>query len=64
MPETIVEKIYQIIRGSSFDDAPEDAEAIFKAVLDDQREWADSGLNAWRLSIARRVIDAYEKDRS
>jgi len=33
-----------------------------QAVLDDMREWADSGLDAWRPNIAHRVIDAYEKD--
>ena len=61
MPETIVEKICQIMRGSSFDDAPEDAEAIFKAVLDDQREWGQERL--LYVNTLEGQLDAYEKER-
>ena len=31
-------------------------------VIEDMRKWADSGLDEWRPNIARRVIDAYERD--
>ena len=61
MPETIVEKIYQIMRGSSFDDAPEDAEAIFKAVLDDMREWGEERL--LYVNTLEAQVNAYEKER-
>jgi len=61
MPETIVEKIYHIIRGSSLDDAHEDAEAIFEAVLDDMREWAYQNQEKLKGAGPQYILYAYAK---